>query len=108
MLNSNKSIVPLLSVKHHNMTFQISVVAGGRIKLYEAVIYKHTGMDTVHDLGSRSKVITPLDILLTASRISVISYTIKDIEQIEKVNEVTKMNLSEKPNLTKSASGKRY
>ena len=60
----------------------------------------------VHDLGSRSKAITPLDILLTASRISVISYTIKDIEQIEKVNEVTKMNLSEKPNLTKSASGK--
>jgi hypothetical protein len=34
------------------MTFQISVVAGGRIKLYEAVIYKHTGMDTQkNDLG---------------------------------------------------------
>ncbi|CAC5371342.1 VPS13B [Mytilus coruscus] len=56
---------------------------------------------TPHDLDMRSKVITPLDILLTASRISVITYTHK-----QNKDQRHKVKLAETPDLTKSASGK--
>ncbi|XP_052096921.1 intermembrane lipid transfer protein VPS13B-like isoform X1 [Mytilus californianus] len=56
---------------------------------------------TPHDLDMRSKVITPLDILLTASRISVITYTRK-----QNKDQRHKVKLAETPDLTKSASGK--
>ncbi|XP_063419366.1 intermembrane lipid transfer protein VPS13B-like [Mytilus trossulus] len=53
------------------------------------------------DLDMRSKVITPLDILLTASRISVITYTHKHNK-----DQRHKVKLAETPDLTRSASGK--
>ena len=56
---------------------------------------------TPQDLDMRSKVITPLDILLTASRISVITYTHKHNK-----DQRHKVKLAETPDLTRSPSGK--